>query len=29
MNTIDHGRGELFTDPDPDVLREHFRKKKP
>ncbi len=27
MQTLFTGRGELFTDPDPDVAREHFRKK--
>lgn len=27
MKTLFEGRGELFTNPDPDLAREHFRKK--
>lgn len=27
MNTIDQGRGELFSDPDPDKIRSHFKGK--
>ena len=27
MNTVDQGRGELFSNPDPDKLRSHFKSK--
>lgn len=27
MNTIDQGRGELFSNPDPDKIRDHFKTK--